>query len=69
MPVTGGFAPRYVNFEKKNQNFERSPIFKGPDERCGGPMNVLGECGEGLRCHSDERCHGCSIDTMLCSKS
>lgn len=46
----------------------RKVCAKGPDERCGGPMNILGECGEGLRCHSDERCHGCHIDTMSCSK-
>ncbi|CAH1126614.1 unnamed protein product [Ceutorhynchus assimilis] len=41
---------------------------KGPDERCGGTYNVLGICGEGMMCKSDERCHGCSIQTMECSK-
>lgn len=48
---------------------DRRVCAKGPDERCGGPMNVLGECGEGLMCHSDEHCHGCHVDTMICSKS
>ncbi|XP_050296574.1 neuroparsin-A-like [Anthonomus grandis grandis] len=41
---------------------------KGPDERCGGSFNVLGVCGEGMMCKPDERCHGCSIQTMECSK-
>ncbi|XP_066149698.1 neuroparsin-A-like [Euwallacea fornicatus] len=40
---------------------------KGPMERCGGSMNVLGVCGEGLMCKSDERCHGCLMATMECS--
>lgn len=42
---------------------------KGPDDFCGGPMNKYGECGEGLRCRSDGRCHGCHVDTMHCSES
>ncbi|CAH0551869.1 unnamed protein product [Brassicogethes aeneus] len=40
---------------------------KGPGERCGGLMNALGECGEGLMCRSsDEKCHGCSLVTLDC---
>lgn len=39
---------------------------KGPGERCGGSLNILGVCGEGMMCKSDERCHGCSIQTMEC---
>ncbi|GJQ66473.1 hypothetical protein Trydic_g4470 [Trypoxylus dichotomus] len=37
----------------------RRECAKGPGERCGGPMSVYGNCGEGLMCKSDERCHGC----------
>ncbi|KAL1501138.1 hypothetical protein ABEB36_006522 [Hypothenemus hampei] len=40
---------------------------KGPSERCGGSLNVLGVCGEGMMCKADEHCHGCSIQTMECS--
>ncbi|CAH1169670.1 unnamed protein product [Phaedon cochleariae] len=39
---------------------------KGPGERCGGFMNVLGQCGESMMCKSDERCHGCFLETMEC---
>ncbi|KAJ8979651.1 hypothetical protein NQ317_001358, partial [Molorchus minor] len=38
---------------------------KGPGERCGGALNILGQCGEGMMCKS-EKCHGCSIQTMQC---
>lgn len=39
---------------------------KGPGERCGGKFNILGKCGEGMMCKSDERCHGCSVQTLEC---
>ncbi|KAE8750077.1 Neuroparsin 2 [Frankliniella occidentalis] len=38
---------------------------KGPGERCGGPSNVLGQCGEGMHCKC-EVCSGCSIETVEC---
>ncbi|CAG9764829.1 unnamed protein product [Ceutorhynchus assimilis] len=38
----------------------------GPGERCGGSLSVLGVCGEGMMCKSDEKCHGCSMQTMEC---
>ncbi|XP_076268382.1 neuroparsin-A-like [Rhynchophorus ferrugineus] len=39
---------------------------KGPGERCGGKHNILGKCGEGMMCKSDEKCHGCSLVTLEC---
>ncbi|KAF2898685.1 hypothetical protein ILUMI_07486 [Ignelater luminosus] len=39
---------------------------KGPGERCGGPLGVLGQCGAGMMCYSDEICHGCSSKTFEC---
>ncbi|CAG9854474.1 unnamed protein product [Phyllotreta striolata] len=39
---------------------------KGPGERCGGSLNVLGQCGEGMMCKSDELCYGCSFQTLEC---
>ncbi|XP_034944237.1 uncharacterized protein [Chelonus insularis] len=40
---------------------------KGPDEPCGGENNA-GVCGDGMICLC-ERCVGCSVDTLQCSKS
>uniref|UniRef100_A0A1Y1N1P0 Neuroparsin-A n=1 Tax=Photinus pyralis TaxID=7054 RepID=A0A1Y1N1P0_PHOPY len=39
---------------------------KGPGERCGGPLGILGQCGDGMMCKKDERCHGCSTQTFQC---
>ncbi|XP_074034364.1 uncharacterized protein isoform X2 [Leptinotarsa decemlineata] len=44
----------------------RRACAKGPGERCGGSLNILGQCGEGMMCKSDEKCHGCSLQTMQC---
>ncbi|GJQ66472.1 hypothetical protein Trydic_g4469 [Trypoxylus dichotomus] len=38
----------------------RRTCAKGPADRCGGPNGIYGRCAEGLRCRSDERCHGCA---------
>ncbi|CAL4068456.1 unnamed protein product [Meganyctiphanes norvegica] len=31
-----------------------SACFKGPDEKCGGPWNIIGICAEGLKCELDQ---------------
>ncbi|XP_028150363.1 neuroparsin-A-like [Diabrotica virgifera virgifera] len=55
--------------EARNACFRRV-CAKGPGERCGGPLDILGQCGEGMMCSKkDERCHGCSLQTMQCYNS
>ncbi|CAH1169672.1 unnamed protein product, partial [Phaedon cochleariae] len=43
---------------------KRRECAKGPGDRCGGPMNILGQCAENLMCRSDELCHGWFMDTL-----
>ncbi|KAJ1528400.1 hypothetical protein ONE63_006815 [Megalurothrips usitatus] len=38
---------------------------KGPGEKCGGPYNVEGRCGEGMQCLCG-KCTGCSVVTLQC---
>ncbi|XP_017755251.1 PREDICTED: neuroparsin-A-like [Eufriesea mexicana] len=39
---------------------------KGPDESCGGPRELYGICGEGMRCNCN-KCVGCSLEKLNCS--
>ncbi|XP_076755098.1 queen brain-selective protein-1 [Xylocopa sonorina] len=39
---------------------------KGPDEKCGGPDQVFGICGEGMYCNCN-RCMGCSQLKLNCA--
>ncbi|KAK9704023.1 Neuroparsin [Popillia japonica] len=45
---------------ESRDNCGRRECAKGPGQRCGGPINVYGNCAENLMCKSDERCHGCT---------
>ncbi|XP_056633154.1 neuroparsin-A-like [Diorhabda carinulata] len=46
---------------------DRRICAKGPGDRCGGPLDILGQCGEGMMCSTiDDRCHGCSLQTLQC---
>ncbi|XP_029666235.1 neuroparsin-A-like [Formica exsecta] len=38
---------------------------RGPGQRCGGPSERWGVCGDGLMC-SCNRCAGCSLDSLDC---
>ncbi|XP_018568084.1 neuroparsin-A-like [Anoplophora glabripennis] len=58
--------PEYCVWGEVRDACNRRMCAKGPGERCGGTLNILGQCGEGLMCKSDEICHGCSIQTMKC---
>ncbi|KOX75295.1 Neuroparsin-A [Melipona quadrifasciata] len=42
-------------------------LFQGPDEPCGGPRELFGTCGEGMRCTCNQ-CTGCSSENLRCSK-
>lgn len=43
----------------------RTVCAKGPGDRCGGPSNIHGKCGEGMHCKC-ERCIGCSLHSFTC---
>ncbi|XP_063216306.1 neuroparsin-A-like [Bacillus rossius redtenbacheri] len=41
---------------------------KGPLESCGGYLNRLGQCGEGMTCRCN-RCMGCYAESLQCALS
>ncbi|KAI4468616.1 growth factor receptor cysteine-rich domain superfamily [Holotrichia oblita] len=53
----------YCPFGEARDMCGRRTCARGPGDRCGGPNDIYGHCAEGLRCRSDERCHGCAEKT------
>ncbi|XP_012538010.1 neuroparsin-A [Monomorium pharaonis] len=39
---------------------------KGPGERCGGPSEIEGVCGDGMMCNHCNKCIGCSSVNFKC---
>ncbi|XP_022908703.1 neuroparsin-A-like [Onthophagus taurus] len=48
-------------WDEVRDNCGRRTCARGPGERCGGPLDIYGKCGEGLMCKQDEKCHGCML--------
>lgn len=57
--------PKTCLFGTASDHCGRTVCAKGPQGRCGGIANLLGTCGENLRCACN-RCTGCYKNTDIC---
>ncbi|XP_047115309.1 neuroparsin-A isoform X1 [Schistocerca piceifrons] len=45
--------------------FGRKVCAKGPGDKCGGPYELHGKCGDGMDCRCGV-CSGCSMQSLEC---